>query len=77
MSDTTVNGLIIRQGDSGPGPSGSTFLLDLHPATTNGSSGFVDAALSRGEVFSDPLPGGLRFEITAVDADGTITVRIR
>lgn len=77
VSDTTVNGLIIRQGDSGPGPSGSTFLLDLHPATTNGSSGFVDAALSRGEVFSDPLPGGLRFEITAVDADGTITVRIR
>ncbi|MBO9689042.1 MAG: hypothetical protein J7598_20765 [Mitsuaria chitosanitabida] len=76
VTDTTVNGLLIRQGDAGPGPSGSTFLLDLHPGTTNGSSGFVDAALSRGEVFTDPLPGGLRFEITDVEADGTLVVRI-
>lgn len=76
VTDTTVNGLLIRQGDSGSGPSGSTFLLDLHPATTNATAGYVDAALSRGEVFTDPLPGGKRFEITDVQPDGTIVVHI-
>ena len=76
MPETTVHGLLIRQATAGPGPSASTWLLDLHPGTTNASSGFVDAALSLGEVFDDPLPGGQRFEVTAVEPDGTIYVRL-
>jgi hypothetical protein len=76
VPETTVHGLLIRQASAGPGPSASTWLLDLHPGTTNASSGFVDAALSLGEVFADPLPGGQRFEITAVEPDGTIHVRL-
>jgi|GEM_PF-3464882 len=76
VPETTVHGLLIRQATAGPGPSASTWLLDLHPGTTNASSGFVDAALSLGEVFDDPLPGGQRFEVTAVEPDGTIHVRL-
>lgn len=74
--ETTVNGLLIRLADTDFLPSRQTWLLDLHPATTNSTSGFVDAALSMGEVFADPLPGGKRFEITQIEGDGTLVIHI-
>ncbi|WP_377157262.1 hypothetical protein ACFJIX_01690 [Roseateles sp. UC29_93] len=75
--ETTVHGLLIRQANSSPATQPrETWLLDLHPLTTNSSSSRVDAALSPGEIFTDPLPGGMRFQITSVDPDGTIQVHI-
>ena len=53
-----------------------TFLLDMTPATTTGSSGFGDAALPVGATFTDPA-GGVSITVQAVSAtDATIKVDV-